>query len=329
MLTKKKVIVTGGAGFIGSHLVELLVKKNYSVIVIDNLATGRLANLKKVNNRVKFINANVSEYNKIEKNFKNCKYVFHLAGLADVVPSIEQPEKYFATNVKGTLNVLMASKKYNISKIVYAASASCYGMVKRFPTTEKTNISTEYPYALTKYLGEELICHWSKIYNLSSISLRLFNVYGVRSRTSGAYGAMFGVFLAQLINNKPLTIVGNGKQTRDFTYVTDVAKAFYIAAKSKIFHDIFNVGTGKPTTVNYIAKELGGKVIHIPKRPGEPDKSQADIKKIKKKLKWHPTISIEQGIKIMKQNISDWKKAPVWTPDKIDEKTKVWFKYLK
>ena len=324
-----KAIVTGGAGFIGSHIVELLVKQKYSVTVIDNFVTGRLDNLKKVLNKIQIINSSIDDYDKIEKYFKNCKYVFHLAGLADVVPSIEQPEKYFNTNVRGTLNILRASKKYNIKKVVYAASASCYGMVKTFPTNEKTKISTEYPYALTKYLGEELICHWAKVYKLPTIALRLFNVYGVRSRTTGAYGAMFGVFLAQLINNKPLTIVGDGKQTRDFTYVSDVARAFYFAAKSKISHDIFNVGTGKHKSVNYIAKKLGGKIIYIPKRPGEPDKSQADIKKIKKILKWSPEISIEKGIKIMRDNIDDWKKAPVWTPSKIKEKTKVWFNYLK
>jgi len=323
-----KAIVTGGAGFIGSHLVELLIKKKFSVVVIDNFATGRLNNLKKISNKIKIVKGSITNYSKIEKNFRNCKYVFHLAGLADIVPSIENPEKYFDTNVKGTLNVLMASKKYGIKKVIYAASASCYGIVKKFPTDENNKISTEYPYALTKYLGEELICHWAKAYNLSTISLRLFNVYGVRSRTTGAYGAMFGVFLAQLINNKPLTIVGDGKQTRDFTYVTDVANAFYMAAKSKIFHDIFNVGTGKPTSVNQVADKLGGKQIFIPKRPGEPDKSQANIQKISRKLKWKPKIPIDEGIKIMINNIVDWKKAPVWTPKAIKKKTKVWFSFL-
>ena len=322
-----RAIVTGGAGFIGSHIVDLLLSKNYSVIVIDNFATGRLDNLR--NKKIKVVNQSITNYEKIEKYFKKVDYVFHLAGLADIVPSIENPSKYFDTNVKGTLNVLKASKKYNVKKVVYAASASCYGLVKKFPTNEKTKISTEYPYALTKYLGEELICHWAKVYKLPTIALRLFNVYGVRSRTTGAYGAMFGVFLAQLINKKPLTIVGDGRQTRDFTYVSDVAMAFYQAAISKIKHEIFNVGTGKPTSVNYIAKKLGGEIIFIPKRPGEPDKSQADINKIKNKLKWYPKVSIDKGIKIMKANIDDWKKAPVWTPNKIKEKTRVWFNFLK
>ena len=249
-----RAIVTGGAGFIGSHIAELLVNKNYEVIIIDNFVTGRLENLNKIKHKVKIVNESVSNYKKIEKVFKNVDYVFHLAALADIVPSIENPEIYYDTNVTGTLNILRASKKYNIKKVIYAASASCYGVVKNFPTDEKNIIMTEYPYALTKNLGEQLMVHWSKVFKLSTIALRLFNVYGLRSRTTGAYGAMFGVFLAQKINNKPLTIVGNGKQTRDFTYVTDVAKAFYISSKSKIFHDVFNVGTGVPTSVNYVAK---------------------------------------------------------------------------
>ena len=326
----KKVLITGGAGFIGSHVSELLLNKGYKIIIIDNFATGRLENLKKLNkSKIKIINADVSNYNKIEKNFKNIEYVFHLAALADIVPSIEEPDKYFKSNVTGTLNILKASKKHNVKKVIYAASASCYGIVRKFPTNENEKIITEYPYALTKNLGEQLLVHWSKVFKLSTISLRLFNVYGLRSRTTGAYGAMFGVFLAQKMNKKPLTIVGNGKQTRDFTYVSDVANAFYKAATSKIFHEIFNVGTGKPTSVNFIAKKLGGEIVKIPKRPGEPDKSQADIKKIKKYLKWKPSISIDQGIKIMLDNIKDWKKAPVWTPKKIKVKTKKWFKYLK
>ncbi len=323
-----KAIVTGGAGFIGSHIAELLVKKNFEVIVIDNFATGRLDNLSKIIKKIKVVKTSIIDYQKIEKYFKNCDYVFHLAALADIVPSIENPNLYYNTNVTGTLNILRASKKYRIKKVLYAASASCYGVVKKFPTDESNEIMTEYPYALTKNLGEQLLIHWSKVYKLSTISLRLFNVYGLRSRTSGAYGAMFGVFLAQKINNKPFTIVGDGKQSRDFVNVKDVANAFYLASRSRIFHDVFNVGTGIPTTVNHIAKNLGGKMTYIPKRPGEPDKSQANIKKIKRKLNWKPKITIDEGIAELTKNIKDWKNAPVWTPKKIKTETKVWFKYL-
>ena len=325
----KKVIVTGGAGFIGSHIVELLVEKGFNVVVIDNFETGRVDNLSKVKKKITIVKQDISKYQKIENYFKNCHYVFHLAALADIVPSIENPEKYYETNVTGTLNVLRASKKFGVKKVLYAASASCYGVVKKFPTDENNKIMTEYPYALTKNLGEQLMVHWSKVFKLSTISLRLFNVYGLRSRTTGAYGAMFGVFLAQKINNKPLTIVGDGKQSRDFTYVTDVANAFYLASRSKIFHDIYNVGTGKPTSVNFVANKIGGKKIFIPKRPGEPDKSQADIKKISQNLKWKPKISLDKGINLLLKNIGDWKSAPVWTPAKISVKTKKWFQYLK
>ena len=325
----KKVIVTGGAGFIGSHIVELLVEKGFNVVVIDNFETGRADNLSKVKKKITIVKQDISKYQKIENYFKNCHYVFHLAALADIVPSIENPEKYYETNVTGTLNILRASKKFGVKKVLYAASASCYGVVKKFPTDENNKIMTEYPYALTKNLGEQLMVHWSKVFKLSTISLRLFNVYGLRSRTTGAYGAMFGVFLAQKINNKPLTIVGDGKQSRDFTYVTDVANAFYLASRSKIFHDIYNVGTGKPTSVNFVANKIGGKKIFIPKRPGEPDKSQADIKKISQNLKWKPKISLDKGINLLLKNISDWKSAPVWTPAKISVKTKKWFQYLK
>ena len=327
---RDKVIVTGGAGFIGSHLVDLLLKKGFKVTVIDNFETGRKENLKsKKKKNFEIFKADIADYNKVYKKFKNVKYVFHLAALADIVPSIENPKKYYKTNVTGTLNVLTASSKYNVKKVIYAASASCYGIPKKYPTDENSKINTEYPYALTKNLGERLLSHWSKVYKLSAVSLRLFNVYGLRSRTTGAYGAMFGVFLAQKLKNKPLTVVGDGKQTRDFTYVTDVVDAFYKAAKSKVFHDIYNVGTGKPISVNYIVKSLGGKFVRIPKRPGEPDITWADTKKIEKDTGWKPTVSFEQGVKKMLKEIDYWKDAPLWNQQSIKKATNDWFKYLK
>ena len=265
-MQKNKVIVTGGAGFIGSHLVERLVELNFKVIVIDNLYSGSLDNLKHLKNKIQFYKLDISKKNNLEKLFKKTTYVFHLAALADIVPSIENPELYFKINVQGTLNILEASKKNNIRKIIYAASSSCYGIPKNYPTNEKENIVPQYPYALTKYLGEQLIIHWSKVYNVSFVSLRLFNVYGLKSRTTGTYGAMFGIFLAQKINNKPFTIVGNGQQTRDFTYVTDVVEAMIIAAKSKVKNNIFNIGSGNTYSVNKIVKLLGGKKIFLPKK---------------------------------------------------------------
>jgi len=324
-----KAIVTGGFGFIGSHLVEFLLSKNFKVIVIDNLSTGKKENLKNSIKKIKFVKADISNKKKIIKHFKGVDFVFHLAALADIVPSIQNPNEYFRSNVDGTLSILECCRKNKVKKIIYAASASCYGITKKFPTNENSKIELMYPYALTKWLGEQIVMHWTKIYKINANSLRLFNVYGPRSRSNSNYGAVFGVFLAQKLSNKPFTIVGNGKQTRDFTFVTDVVEAMYKACKSNISGQIFNVGSEKEISVNYIVKLLGGKKINIPKRPGEPDRSLADIKKIKKYLKWSPKVSIEQGIDRLLKNINFWKKAPIWTPKKIDIATKDWFKYLK
>jgi UDP-glucose 4-epimerase len=330
----KKVIITGGAGFIGSHLVDLLIEKGFQVKVIDNLSSGRKVNIKQHLDKsyFSFHKIDLGDYKQLpllKKIFKDIDYVFHLAALADIVPSIQRPIKYFRSNVDATLNVLEASKKNNIKKFIYTASSSCYGLAKKFPTPETAHIKPEYPYALTKFLGEKIALHWGKLYNLPVISLRLFNVYGPRARTSGTYGAVFGVFLAQKLNNKPFTIVGDGCQKRDFTYVTDVTQAFYKAAISKIKNEIINIGSGKPHSINNLVKLLEGKITYIPKRPGEPDLTFGDISKAKKMLKYNPQISFEDGIKIMLNHINDWKNAPLWTPKKINDATKDWFKYLK
>ena len=326
---KKKAVVTGGAGFIGSHLVDTLLKKNIMVEVIDNLSTGRIENLSHVKKEIRFHNLDLSLKNNLLSEIVNdADYIFHLASLADIVPSIKHPEVYFKANVEGTLNLLNSINIDRIKKFVYAASSSCYGLAKVIPTPETADIIPEYPYALTKFLGEELVMHWSKVYKLRAISTRFFNVYGTRSRTSGTYGAVFGVFLAQKLSNKPLTIVGNGSQKRDFTYVTDVCEGLYLAATSKFVSDIFNIGSGNPQSVNYLARLIGGDTINIPKRPGEPEITHADIEKAKSLLGFNSKVSFEEGVKKVLANIDYWKNAPVWTPDSISKETKEWFEYL-
>ena len=322
-------LVTGGGGFIGSNLVDKLVSMGHKVIVLDNFSTGRRSNLSQHNkNKVKIVNTDISTNKKLDKYFKNVNYVFHLAGLADIVPSITNPKDYFQSNVKGTLNILEASKKANIKKFIYAASASCYGIPKKYPTDENSKINVQYPYALTKFLGEELVIHWAKIYKMPNVSLRFFNAYGPRSRTSGAYGAVFGVFLAQKLAKKPLTIVGTGNQTRDFIHVYDLVNAVIKAMKKGKPAEIYNVAGGKEISVNLIANIIGGKKVYIPKRPGEPNRSLANINKIKKQLNWKPKISIEEGVKMLLKEIHKWKDSPVWTPKKISKVTKTWFKLL-
>jgi len=330
MKIKKKIaVVTGGAGFIGSHMVDLLLSKNYQVRIIDNLSGGHKNNLKHCinNTNLRFKKMDICNLKQNDKFFKNVDCVFHFAGIGDIVPSIERPKEYMKTNVQGTIKVLEASRCSKVKKFVYAASASCYGKTKRL-TNEEYRINTEHPYALSKYLGELSTLHWHKVYGLAVNSIRIFNAYGPRVRTTGAYGAVIGVFLKQKIEKKPLTIVGDGKQSRDFIYVTDVVKAFFAASKSKSNGKIYNVGTGKPTTVNYLANLIGGKKVSIPDRPGEPRCSCANINKIKRDLKWKPLINFEQGISIMLKQIEKWKDAPLWTPKKIKKATKIWFNYL-
>ena len=322
-------IVTGGAGFIGSNLCQKLIELGHKVTVIDNLSTGIESNLKKIKEKINFKKLDISKIKDLDQvSFQDVDWVFHLAGIADIVPSIQNPDKYFMSNVLGTLNVLQKSKSVKVKKFIYAASASCYGIPDNFPTKETEKIKPEYPYALTKNIAEQLVMHWAKIYNMPNISLRFFNAYGPNSRTTGAYGAMFGVFLAQKLNNKPLTIVGDGKQTRDFIHVSDLVEAVIKIADSKKNNEIYNLASGKETSVNYIAKIIGGETIKIPKRPGEPDRSLADISKIKKEIDWEPKIKIDDGVKMMLKIIDNWKEAPVWTPEKITEATKPWFRYL-
>ena len=327
---KKIAVVTGGAGFIGSHMVDLLISKKFHVKIIDNLCGGHKKNLLHLikKNNITFKKANICDLKKNDPIFKNADYVFHFAGIGDVVPSIEKPDYYMMNNVQGTIKVLEAARYSKVKKFVYAASASCYGKTVAL-TDEKFRISIEHPYALSKFLGEQSVIHWGKVYNLPVNSIRIFNAYGPRVRTTGSYGAVIGVFFKQKLENKPLTIVGDGKQTRDFVHVTDVAKAFLAAAQTKKTGNIYNVGTGIPQSVNRLAKLVGGKRLSIPDRPGEPRQSSADIRKIKRELNWKPSITFDVGINQMLTKINNWKKSPLWTPNKIKKATKVWFSYLK
>jgi UDP-glucose 4-epimerase len=323
-----RAIVTGGAGFIGSHLVDALVLGGHEVIVLDNLSTGRAENLSHIAHLIRIEKCDLSMAGDWRIFFKDCDWVFHLAALADIVPSIQNPEAYFKSNVDATFNVLQACQGAGIKKLVYTASSSCYGIPDEYPTSETADIRPQYPYAMTKRIGEELILHWAQIYKLPAVSLRFFNVYGPRSRTSGTYGAVFGVFLAQKLAGKPLTIVGDGLQTRDFTYVTDVIEAIMTAVHSKQTGQIYNVGSGKSVSINYLAGLLSAATINIPKRPGEPDCTFADIAKIRSELNWSPKISIEDGVAEILKSIDYWSDAPVWTPDSIKSATEDWFKYL-
>ncbi len=326
-----KVVVTGGCGFIGSHMVELLLQHNYHVTVIDNLSTGRISNLEKVkkNKNLVIIEEDIRYFKNLNL-FNNISYVYHFAGKGDIVPSIDNPTEYFETNANGTLNMLEHAKtsKY-FKRFVYAASSSCYGIAQT-PTSESHPINNEHPYALSKYAGEIILRNWGKIYDLPFTSIRIFNAYGPRVRTTGVYGAVFGVFFKQKLEGHPLTVVGDGSQTRDFLYVEDVCNAFYMSANSeKSKNQIYNLGYGDPVSINKLVEILNSKKVHIPDRPGEPKSTHADISKISSEIGWSPKITFEEGVNKMLNEIENWKDAPLWTPDKIEKVTENWFKFLK
>ncbi len=325
-----KVVVTGGAGFIGSHLVERLLADGHSVLVLDDFSTGRPENLAHLTRdpRLSLERVDVAGGLRLDSLLKGADLVFHLAALADVVPSVERPLDYHRANVDGTVALLDAARHARVGRFLYAASSSCYGIPDLYPTPETAATRPQYPYALSKLLGEQCVLHWGQVYRLPVVSLRLFNVYGPRSRTSGTYGAVFGVFLAQKLAGRPYTVVGDGRQSRDFTFVSDVADAFVTVAQSSVAGEIFNVGTGTPVSVNRLVELLKGDVVHVPSRPGEPNRTHADIGKIQRHLGWRPKVSIEEGVRILLDNIEYWRQAPVWTPESIDVATREWFRYL-
>src|SRR5712692_6379630 len=326
---RKTAVVTGGAGFIGSHMVDVLLADGYRVRVVDNLTGGRMANLAHhaSDPNLAFEKTDIRDLKPEASLFRGADHVFHFAGIGDIVPSIEQPTEYMNTNVQGTVHVLEAARHARVAKFVYAASSSCYGIAAT-PTREDHPIAPQYPYALSKHQGEQAALHWHRIYRLPVNSIRIFNAYGTRVRTTGAYGAVFGVFFKQKLAGKPFTVVGDGTQRRDFVYASDVAEAFRLAAATDKTGEIWNLGAGDPQSVNHLVDLLGGEKVYIPKRPGEPDVTWADVAKITRDLDWKPLIPFEEGVKLMMAEIQNWRDAPLWDPESIKKATKTWFEAL-
>lgn len=329
MKNRPIAVVTGGAGFIGSHMVDLLLTRGYRVRVIDNLVGGREENLAH-HGRTPDVDLDRRDVRELPANdavFSDVRHVFHFAGIGDIVPSIERPTEYMSTNVHGTVRVLEAARHAGARRVVYAASSSCYGLAAT-PTREDHPIAPQYPYALSKYQGEQAVLHWGQVYRLPVNSIRIFNAYGTRVRTTGAYGAVFGVFFKQKLEGRPFTVVGDGTQRRDFVYATDVAEAFLLAAETEKTGEVWNVGGGDPQSVNRLVELLGGPVVHLPKRPGEPDVTWADITKIGRDMGWRPVVTFETGVARMVAEIERWRDAPLWDPESIALATRTWFQYL-
>tara|TARA_Y100000310_G_C20648334_1_gene797924 strand:+ start:594 stop:1487 length:894 start_codon:yes stop_codon:yes gene_type:complete len=291
-----KCIVTGGAGFIGSTLVDTLIKEGHEVAIFDNLSTGFEEN---INPQATFHKLDIAnKYDYASKYFSNIDIIFHMACLARVQPSIENPRRYHDTNVNGTLNLLEMARTYKIKRFVFSSSSSVYGDAKSLPTDEKAELNPKSPYALHKIIGEQYCKLYSELYGLETISLRYFNVYGDRQPLRGAYCLVTGIFLQQKLDGLPMTIRGDGTQRRDFTYVEDVVSANIKAGFSKIKWDgdIFNIGNGNNRSVNELADMLGGDKVYIDPVI-EPKETLANISKAKGLLGWEPTTDINDWIK--------------------------------
>ena len=299
----KKAIVTGGAGFIGSNLVDKLIEQGVEVTILDNLSTGKEEN---INPKAKFINCDISTASEIDMLFyiNGADVVFHLAALARVQPSIEDPISFNEVNVKGTLNVLLAAHKAKVKRVVYSASSSCYGDATKFPTPEEHSTNPLSPYGLQKYVGEQYCKMFSEVYNLDTVSLRYFNVYGERMNLEGAYCLVLGIFAQKMLEGKPLTINNDGEQRRDFTYVGDVVEANILAAthSEPLLGDVFNIGNGNNFSVNEVADMLGGEKIYGNKVI-EPFETLADNSKAALMFNWEPKGNLPTWIKKYKKEL--------------------------
>ena len=296
----KRILVTGGAGFIGSNLVDKLIENDHNVIIIDNISTGKEENL---NPRAEFHKLDIRNLEDIEPLFKGIDIVFHLAAQPRIQPSIIDPVNSHSNNVVGTLNVLQASRAAGVKKLIYSASSSAYGDTKKLPLKEDMPTRPKSPYSLFKLIGEYYCRLFNELYGLPTVCLRYFNVYGPRQTYEGAYATVIGIFLRQAKAREPLTIVGDGEQTRDFTNVNDVVKANVLAMNSsKVGRgEIINIGSGKTYSVNQIASLISDNVVYIPPRPGEVRDTLADNRLAKKLLRWQPEVDMGEGVKELKK----------------------------
>ncbi len=299
----KKAVVTGGAGFIGSNLVDKLIDMNVEVIVLDDLSTGKKEN---INSKAKFINCDISivPQSLLTSYIEGADVVFHLAALARVQPSIEDPLPYNSVNITGTLNILLAAHKTGVKRVVYSASSSAYGETEILPTPETAPTNPLSPYGLQKYVGEQYCKMFSEVYGLDTVSLRYFNVYGERMSLEGAYKLAIPIFANQMLEGKPLTINNDGEQRRDFTYVGDVINANILAATNpeNLEGAVFNVGNGDNYSVNELADMLGGKKSYGNKVI-EPFETLADNSKAKEVLNWNPKGNLPTWIKKYKKEL--------------------------
>jgi UDP-glucose 4-epimerase len=296
-----KCLVTGGAGFIGSHLVDKLIEEGNEVVVIDNLSAG---NKKNLNFKAHFYKIDICNFEKIKPLFKGIDFVFHLAAIPRVPVSVQNPVETSKVNILGTINVFKAAAEAGVKRVIFASSSSVYGNQKTFPLKENMVLNPLSPYALQKSVGEQVAKLFTNLYNIPIVSLRYFNVYGPRIDFNSDYSLVVGKFLKLKSQKKPLTIFGDGEQTRGFCYVNDVVIANIKAMESKKLKggEVINIGSVKSYSINYLAKLIGGEIKYLSQRSGDVLHTKADITLAKKFLLWQPQTSFEEGLK----KVEDW-----------------------
>jgi len=293
-----KYLVTGGAGFIGSHLVEQLLENGHQVVVVDDESADCNEEFF-WNDRAENHKVDITDYESLAPLFEGVKGVFHFAAEARIQPAIENPSRAASVNVLGTCNVLQAARTHGVERVIYSGTSSAYGLKNIPPLREDMPNDCLNPYSVTKVAGEELCKMYTRLFGLNTVILRYFNVYGERQPLKGQYAPVVGIFQRQVANGEAMTVVGDGEQRRDFTYVKDVANANFLAMtseNSEIFGETFNVGTGTNMSVLELAELIGNEVVHIPERLGEARATLADIGKIRSMLGWEPTISIQEWL---------------------------------
>ena len=301
---KKSVLVTGGAGFIGSHIVKRLVELDAKVVVVDNLYSGNLKNLKEVFSEIEFFKIDIRNKRKLEKIFRNFKVVFHQAALRSVPQSMDNPQEFIEVNIKGTYNILELCSKFKVKLFVNASSSSVYGESKKFPQSEKDNILPVSFYAFTKLSTEHMSYIFHRFRGVNTVSLRYFNVYGPYQSLESKYAMVIPKFITCFLKDEPCPVFGDGRQSRDFTYISDVVEANLLCVvQQRSWGKVFNIAGGKSYSVlkiyNYLKKFTSKDVSinFLPPRPGDVRKTEADLSFAKKYLKYYPKVSFEEGLK--------------------------------
>jgi UDP-glucose 4-epimerase len=295
------VAVLGGAGFIGSNLVDELMVQGHEVVVLDNFSEGKIENLGRWKNdpKIDVIRGDIRDYDLVRRVVDHKDWVFHLSAMSRIQPSITDPLSAWSQNVIGTGNVLEACRQAEVKRVVYSASSSCYGLRNKLPLSEDMPTDCLNPYALSKKVGEEMMELYRKLYGLSTVSLRYFNVYGPRHQEEGSYATVIAIFRKQRREGVPLTVVGTGEKRRDFTFVGDVVRANMLAVMNRQAHGTFNIGTGVNYSINEVAEMIGGEKTYIPDRPAEAQVTLALPSRAREVLGWRPNISLKQGLEVL------------------------------